>query len=329
MMEVARTCLASGAAYLAVATLEEAITLREKGIQAPVLVLGYTPEEHAADAVFYDVDLAVFSLQAALAISEAACQQNKVANIHIKLDTGMGRIGFYPDEQSLEAVLQISRLSGIRVQGIFSHFATADQKDKTFARQQYQVFASFIAALEATGLNIPLKHLANSAAIMELSQVHYNMVRSGIITYGLYPSDEVDRTILSLEPAMRLITKIAYLKTIPAGRSVSYGRNFMSQQETRVATVPIGYADGYRRSFSNRAWATLRGHKVPLIGNVCMDQCMFDVTGVENVQEGDELILFGRPEDGVTADALAALIGTINYEIVCSPSHRVPRIYIG
>lgn len=327
MTEIARVCLEEGATYLGVATPREAVTLREEGIRAQILVLGYMPPECADLMIENRIDAAVFDLDTALSLSEAAYRTDQEARVHIKIDTGMGRIGFKPDTASLEQIQQIALLPGIVIQGVFSHLATADHADKSFARQQVKIFKDFVARIENAGISIPLKHLANSAAIMEMPEAHFDMVRAGIITYGLYPSAEVDRTRLELVPAMRLMSRISFVKTIPAGFSVSYGRTYISQAETRVATVPIGYADGYRRFLSNRGWASVRGHKVPLIGTVCMDQCMFDVSGIDGVQAGEEIVLFGRPEDGVTADDLAQLLGTINYEIVCAPGNRVIRIY--
>ncbi len=328
MVEVAEVCLQEGASYLGVATPNEALTLREAGISAPILLLGYMPPEYAEIIVQNRIEVTVFSLDIAQVLSQAAVKSNQKAWLHLKIDTGMGRLGFKPDTASLKLIGEISRLPGIVLQGIFSHLATADHADKAFARQQMELFTSFAGKLEASGISFPLRHLANSGAIMDMPETHLDMVRSGITTYGLYPSSEVNQEKLQLIPAMRLKSRISYVKTIPPGQSVSYGRTYTSQHETRVATVSIGYADGYSRLLSNRGWAAIRGIKVPLIGNVCMDQCMFDISAVDNVQAGDEIILFGRPEDGVTADDLATAIGTINYEIVCSPSSRVSRIYM-
>jgi len=328
MLEVARICLEEGATYLGVASPREAMNLREQGITAQILVLGYTPEDCTDLMVENRIDTTVFDLNTALALSKAASNMDTEARVHLKIETGMGRIGFKPDAASLELIQEIALLPGIVIQGIFSHLATADYADKRFARQQAETFKSFVTKVEESGISIPLKHLANSAAIMEMPELHLDMVRAGIITYGLYPSDEVNRSTLELVPAMRLRSRISYVKEIPAGYSVSYGRTYICQQETKVATVPIGYGDGYHRLLSNRSWASIRGQKVPLIGTVCMDQCMFDVSGIDDVRAGDDVILFGRPEDGVTADDLADLMGTINYEIVCAPSSRISRVYI-
>jgi len=328
IIEVARVCLQEGVSYLAVASPREALALREAGINAQILVLGYMPDDYAELMVENRIEVAVFHLDTVHALSKAAYELDGEARLHIKIDTGMGRIGFPPDNATIDLIGQISRFPGILVQGIFSHLATADHADKTYARQQIEIFKGFIFKLEQSGVSIPLKHLANSAAIMEMPEAQFNMVRAGISVYGLYPSSQVDKNKLELIPAMRLKSRVSQIKDIPAGQSVSYGRTYVSQQPIRVATVSIGYGDGYSRLLSNRAWAIIHGKKAPLIGTVCMDQCMFDVTAIEEVQIGDEVILFGRPEDGITADDLAEIIGTINYEIVCAPSERVTRIFI-
>ncbi len=327
MLEVSRVCMEAGVACLAVANPQEALTLRENGIDMPVLILGWMPPEYAAAMVENHVDITVFEPDTAALLSRAAVAAGQPARIHLKIDTGMGRLGFEPNPESRQAIQTMASLPGIMIQGIFSHLASADEQDKTFAYQQLEMFKQFIAELETAGIKIPIHHLANSGAIMEMPEAQLDMVRAGIILYGLYPSDEVDHSIISLVPAMSLRSKVSFLKNLPAGRSVSYGRTYISKDEVKVATVPIGYADGYSRLLSNRGWAVIRGHRVPLIGRVCMDQIMFDVTGIDEVKIGDEVILFGKPEDGVTADDLAAIIGTINYEIVCSPHSRVVRTF--
>ena len=327
MIEVARVCLEEGAAYLGVATPAEALFLRENGITSDILAMGYVPEASAEMMVENHIDAAVFTLKTALALSKAAIRLHSEARIHLKIDTGMGRIGFDANNDSLEIIKQISCMPGIVIQGVFSHLATSDYADKTYAHQQLKIFQDYVQRIEEAGISIPIKHLANSAAIMEIPETHFDMVRAGITIYGLPPSEEVDKTKLALIPAMTLKSRISYVKTIPAGQSVSYGRTFISKQPTKVATVSIGYADGYSRLLSNRSWAVIKGCKVPLIGTVCMDQCMFDVSGIDDVEIGDECIMFGKPEDGITADDLAAIIGTINYEIVCAPHSRIVRVY--
>lgn len=327
MLQAAQTCLDNGADYLAVANLQEALQLRQANILAPILVLGIVPQEQAKLLINNDIETAVADLESARVYSQAA-NPHHPARLHIKIDTGMGRIGFPFDDQSAEEIKKIQQMSNVSVSGIFSHFAVADIEDKEFSHRQSKQFNDFIRRLEDMNIHIPIKHIANSAAVMDMPETQYNMVRCGIIMYGLYPSAQVKKENLPLEVVMRLKTRINFLKILPPGRSVSYCRSYITPRDTLVATVPIGYADGYSRLLSNRAWAAVRGQKVPLIGNVCMDQCMFDVTGVEGVKTGDEMVLFGRPEDGITADDLAEITGTINYEVVCTVGPRIPRIYI-
>lgn len=326
MVEVARMALDAGAEFLGVASLEEALVLRKSGINASVLVLGYIPPQYAPMVIQNNISASVYDLETALFYSKAA--ENKKARLHIKIDTGMGRIGFIPGDEAITAIETISRLPGIDLEGIFTHFAASDRKDKSYTRRQLNLFQQMCTELEARGVKPGLKHVANSAAIMDMPETRFDMVRSGIVTYGLYPSNEVERTNLYLIPAMRLISRVTMVKTLRKGESVSYGCTFVSPTDMKVATVAAGYADGYRRSLSNRAWAVIKGHRVPLIGTVCMDQCMFDVSGVDKVKTGDEIILFGRPEDGITVDDLAGMANTINYEMVCLITERVPRVYI-
>ncbi|ADI02539.1 alanine racemase [Syntrophothermus lipocalidus] len=328
ILEVARTCVEEGAEFLAVALLDEALLLKEAGINRPrILVLGATSEEGAQEAVKQGVRLTCFDRRLAEAVSRVACKLQKPGYIHIKIDTGMGRLGFYPDERALADIEEFLRLPGLEVEGIFTHFAAADAADKSYTEWQLRRFLDFVGELEQKGVKIPLKHAANSAALIDLPSAHLDLVRPGISVYGLWPSDEVANRCLNLIPAMRLLSRIVMLKDLPPGHAVSYGCTYITTRTTKVATVPIGYADGYSRLLSGKVHAVVRGKRVCGIGRICMDQCMFDVSEVEGVREGDEVILFGRPEDGVTADELASLIGTINYEIVCMLGPRIPRIY--
>lgn len=329
VVEVSNTCQDLGVDYFGVATLEEALELRQAGITTPVLALGYLPQSSARTAVEAGISPCIFTFDTALAFSEAALAAGQPARIHVKVDTGMGRLGFKVEEESLELVEKIALLPGIQLEGILTHFAEADGRDDAFTRQQIKLFSRFVDELENRGVHIPLKHCANSAAIFRYPEAIFDMVRAGIVLYGLSPSPAMKDDALDIIPAMTLKSQVSYVKCLPAGHPVSYGRRYYCREETRVATVPIGYADGYSRLLSNRSWGFIKGRQVPLIGTVCMDQCMFDVTGVEDVKTGDEIILFGKPEDGITADDLAALIGTINYEIVCSLGVRVPRFYKG
>jgi len=324
--QVSHTCQEWGVDYFGVASLEEALELRQAGITGPVLTLGYLPESSARTAVAADICPCIFTLDAALAFSQAAQAAGKKARIHVKIDTGMGRLGFKIQEESLELVEKIAGLPGIELEGILTHFAEADTNSEGFTLQQLNLFTGFVKELESRGHHIPLKHCANSAAIFKYPEAIFDMVRAGIVLYGLSPSPDMKKD-LDIVPAMTLKSQVSYVKQLPAGYPVSYGRKYYCREETTVATVPIGYADGYNRLLSNRSWGVIKGQPVPLIGTVCMDQCMFDVSRVEGVKTGDEIILFGKPEDGITADDLAVLIGTINYEIVCSLGVRVPRFY--
>ncbi|QGT98741.1 Alanine racemase [Candidatus Syntrophocurvum alkaliphilum] len=329
MLEVTRICLEEGVDYLGVASLDEALTLRKEGIKSPILVLGYIPNGTAETIIDNNIIPSVFTISLAEELSKVAVSKGKEVNVHLKVDTGMGRLGIVVESRASELVERVNLLPGVNIEGIFTHFAVADAKDKTYTKKQIEVFNEFLKNLEEKGIHIPIKHSSNSAAIMDLPEAHYDMVRAGIVTYGLYPSDEVDRKKIDLIPAMTLKSKVSFVKTLSKGSSVSYGRTFIASKNTVVATVPIGYADGYTRLLSNKIWASIKGKKVPLIGNVCMDQCMFDVTGVDGIKDGEEIILFGKPEFGITADDIADTLGTINYEIVSAISSRVPRLYIG
>ena len=327
-LQTAQTALKNGANYLATATLDEALALRHQGITAPILVLGYVAPEGFAEAIAESVSLALFDEKTAEALSQQAQKMHQNALVHIKVDTGMGRIGFQVKEEAAEAVVRIRQKPFLCLQGIFTHFALADTQDKHYTYAQFEKFQHFDQMLRQRGLHIPLRHCANSAAIMELPQMQLDMVRSGIISYGLYPSDEVDRSLLNLTPVMRLKSRVTHVKEIEAGESVSYGCTYTAQKKTRIATVGVGYADGYSRLLSNQGYAVIRGQKVPVVGRICMDQCMFDVTELQQVQVGDEVLLFGREEDGVTAEQVAAWMHTINYETVCLITERVPRVYL-
>lgn len=329
MVEVAKTAVQAGAEYLGVATLDEALILRRHGLKAPIMVLGYTPAIESGPAIDENVALTVLDLDTALIIADSAVRAGKVARVHIKVDTGMNRIGFQPGSESLGAVAEISQLPGLKLEGIFSHFSVSDIEDKSFSKRQLAVFTEFCTQLKEIGVDPPLKHIANSAAIIDLPESHLNMVRAGIMIYGFYPSHDVQKSRIDLEPAMRLYSRVAQVKNIYPGDTVSYGRTFEAEEPLTVATIPIGYADGYSRLLSNRIWAIIRGQRARQIGTICMDQCMFDVSHIDGVAQGDPVLLFGAEGDGVTADDIAGVMGTINYEIVCKISARVPRVFIG
>lgn len=326
---VARTALAAGAEWLGVAIVAEALELRRAGLTAPVLILGFTPPEQSEAVVAADISQTVDTVEAARALSEAATRLGRSAKVHLKVDTGMGRLGVTPDDDGLAVARAIADLPGLAMEGVFTHFATADAADKGYAHRQFSRFTEFLSRLEAAGLRFRIKHAANSAALIELPETHLDLVRAGIAIYGLYPSDEVERRV-DLRPAMSVKARIAHLKEVPAGTGLSYGQTFVTGHASSVATLPIGYADGYPRSLSSRGIVLVRGRRAPVIGRVCMDQCLVDVTDVPGVGPGDEVVLLGRQGDeAVTADDLARLEGTINYEVVCAITARVPRVYRG
>ena len=303
--------------YFAVATIEEAIKLREDNITNPILILGYVSPEYFDDLVKYDIEQTVFDY-------ESACLLAKVGGkAHIAIDTGMGRIGFMPNDESLQVIKRIYELEGIKIEGIFTHFATADEKDKAFAKSQLEIFTSFVKKLEEAGVVIPTKHIANSAAIIDLPDAALDMVRCGIITYGLKPSGDVGD--IDIKPALKLKTHVVNVKKVPKGTPISYGRTYVTDDERVIATIPVGYADGYPRALSNKGRVVINGQYAPITGRVCMDQFMVDVTDIPSVKVGDEVSLI---DSMVTADEIARIEGTINYETVCKISDRVPRIYI-
>ncbi len=328
-VECSKVFLQNGADRLAVSCLDEALQLRRAKIYAPILILGASFDEEAEDIVANDITPAVFSYDFAKKLSAAAGALNKSAKIHIKLDTGMSRIGYLTDvddESLTEEIKRISELENIEIEGIFSHFSTSDEKNSDYTRLQLSRFEKVCKMLDDKGINIPIKHIANSAAIMMYPETHLNMVRAGVILYGFYPSDEVDEKRLSLKKAMTLKSRITCLKEIEDHRGVSYGKAYITGGKTRIATVPIGYADGYTRMLNGKAKILVNKTPVDVIGKICMDQCMIDVTNVNNINVGDEVIIFGV--DTVTADTLARALGTINYEIVCMISKRIPRIFL-
>lgn len=312
-----------------VATIEEGILLRNRGITKTILILGYTAKEQYPQLMQYDLSQTVFEYDMAKAISKLAVAMNKVGKIHIAVETGMNRIGFYDDEQSIDVIQKISELPMIAMEGIFTHFACADEKDKTSAYRQIQRYQTFVEQLEQKGITIPIKHMANSAAIMDLDCATFNMVRSGIITYGLYPSEEVKKEVLQLKPAMELKSHIVYMKTVKAGEGVSYGSTYVTEKETKIATVSIGYADGYPRAASSVGRVLVRGNYANIVGRVCMDQLMIDVSHIDDVEEGDIVTLVGKDgENRITSEEVANHMNTINYEFICGLGRRVPRVYI-
>lgn len=328
-VEIAETLLQNGADRLAVATLSEAIELRRVYKTVPILVLGYTPETSAEEVLLNDIIQTVYSQEQAEVFSKTAVDLDKELKIHIKIDTGMSRLGLQPDIATVEIIKKIAHMPKIILEGIFTHFAVADEVDKNFTYGQYKRFKDLCDSLEEQGISIPIKHVSNSAAIIDLPDMNLDMVRAGIMLYGLYPSDEVNTKEINLKQVMSLKAKISHVKELEAGRGVSYGLKYLTRGKEKIATLPIGYADGYTRMLSGKAEVLLKGHRVPVVGRICMDQCMIDVTWIEDVKRGDEVILFGGEGDNsIAIDEVANKLGTINYEVVCMMGKRIPRVYI-
>lgn len=322
--EIAKVCLQAGASWLGVAIPEEALALREAGITAPILILGYVPPEVAEAVVEAELSSAVFSEQVAQALSRASRRVGRPARVHLKVDTGMGRLGVRP-EGIREFVRLLRRLPGLHIEGVFTHFATADEQDLSYSREQLERFRQVLEVVEGEGLAIPLRHAANSAATLALPESHFDLVRIGLALYGIAPAPHL-RGKVPLKPAMTLKGRVAFVKRVPPGTSISYGRTFTTQAETVVATIPLGYADGYPRSLSNRGYVLLNGRRVPVIGRVCMDHFMVDATEAMPVEEGEEVTIFGP---GLPVEEVAEWAGTIPYEILTGVSSRVPRVYRG
>lgn len=327
--QLARVFLDNGADWLAVAMADEGIQLRRDGITAPILILGTCMNDMYDALIEYDITPNIYSYEGAVKLSETAVKKGKTVKIHIKLDTGMGRIGFVVGEENTEVIgeiLKISKLPNIEIEGIFSHFATSDEADTQYSKLQFERFMSVCGALENYGLHIPIRHIANSAAVMMYPDTHLDMVRPGIILYGMYPSNEVDKSRLPLVPVMTLKSRITNIKALGADRGISYGREYItSGDRTLIATVSAGYADGYLRGLAKEGYILVNEERAKIVGRICMDQCMIDVTNVHNISIGDEAILFGK--DGITSDDAAHWLHTINYEITCCVAKRVPRIY--
>jgi len=322
-VKVAQAALGHGADYLGVALPGEAKELRLAGIEAPILVLGAIEPEQAREVIEARAEQTVCTVETAQALDHAGAEAGMHVDVHIKVDTGMGRIGVAP-EDVLEFARAIGGLKQIRVKGLFSHFSVADEADKAFSRRQMGIFDQVVETLAQAGIKTSLKHMANSAAVLDLPQSYYDMVRPGIMIYGLYPSEHVGRSI-PIIPAMTFKTKILFLKKVPPGTPISYGRTYHTEKQSLVATLPVGYADGYSRLLSNRGEVMVGGIRAPVVGRVCMDMIMVDVTHIPDVSVGDEVVLFGEKP---SADEIARLTGTISYEVVCGVSRRVPRAYI-
>ncbi|HUV49909.1 MAG TPA: alanine racemase [Anaerolineae bacterium] len=340
LIEVAGTALESGARSLGVARASEGIKLRKAGFDAPILVFSYTPPGLAKELVEFDLTQTVYSYKTAKALSSAANSFGKRIRVHLKVDTGMGRLGLLPDcfrtsqssrdvDNAVHEVELIARLKNLEIDGIYTHFAFSDSPDRSYTENQLAIFMRFIDQLKSAGMEFSVKHAANSAAVIDMPETHLDMVRTGISIYGLYTSESVDKSRINLKPAMELKARIIHLKKVPAGFKVSYGITYETQKPTTIATVPIGYADGFNRLLSSNGHMLVCGRKAPIVGRVCMDMTMLDVGDIPEVLLEDEVVIFGKQGDAsITVDEIASSINTINYEIISTIGDRVPRIYL-
>ena len=313
----------------ATATAQEALQLRRAGIKKPVLVIGLVFEEYYEELVENEIRMAVCDYETARKFNDAAKKKGKKGLIHLAVDTGMTRIGFKDSRESLEEIHHIYELDDIQIEGLFTHFARADEYDRSPAMVQLKRYLDFADLLEKDGIHIPLHHCSNSAGIIRVPEANLNMVRAGITIYGIYPSEEVEKNIVKLKPVMELKSHVSYVKDVQPDTEVSYGGTFVTSRPTRMATIPVGYADGYPRQLSDKGWVLIHGRKAPICGRVCMDQFMVDVTDIPDVKAGDEVTLLGRDgEEFISADTLGDLSGRFSYEFVCDINKRVPRIYL-
>ncbi len=326
-IQVARL-LEEKCAFFGVSSMLEAMELRRAGLTTPILILGHMPTHAYPAAITEGIRPTIFSWEDALLLSQAAQNAGITAPFHFGVDTGMSRIGFQATEDAADLCAKIIALPGLKAEGLFSHFATADCADLSRSQRQAALFDDFYAMLQKRGVEIPIRHMNNSAGLMNFD-AHYDMVRSGIVLYGMYPSTEVSPHLLPLKPALQFLSRVTHVKTLPAGREISYGGTYVTTKETTVATVPVGYADGYRRSLSGKFYVLIHGKKAPILGRICMDQMMVDVTGIPDVRVNDRVTLVGK--DGgeeITMEQIAEAAGSFNYEFVCGISRRVPRIYV-
>ncbi|GAB6085261.1 alanine racemase [Alkaliphilus crotonatoxidans] len=325
--EIINTLVNHGVDRLAVATMTEGIQLRRVGVKLPILIFGYTPVECWQMLLQYNLIQTVYTMEQARYLSEQADSINQKLKVHLKIDTGMSRLGFIMEE-GIQGIEQVCCLPGLEVEGIYTHFAVADEKDKTYSYRQFNHFMTIIDQLEQKGISIPIKHASNSAAIIDLPDMNLDMVRPGIMLYGMYPSKEVDHERVKLKQVMTLKAKAAQVKELPPGRGISYGLIYRTKERQKIMTLPIGYADGFTRLFTNRSQVLVAGKKAPVVGRICMDQMMVDVTGLD-VEMGQVVTIIGDdPQIGNTVDELAHQLQTINYEIVCMIGRRVPRLYM-
>lgn len=324
----AKVFLENGVDRFAVSSADEAFELRSLGFDTPILVLGFTPGYQYEKAIKEDVTLTLFHDGQVEDLSKMAIGLGQDALFHAKIDTGMARLGYVSEAESIESIVKASQTEGLRMEGVFSHFAVSDEKDKAYTRKQFEQYMEIVDGIEKQ-VDIPIKHVNNSGAIIDLPEYSLDMVRAGIMLYGYYPSGEVDKSRLDLRQAMTLKTRIGYVKTVSKGAGVGYGLTYYTDKESRIATIPIGYADGYSRRLSNKGYVGVREKRADIVGRVCMDQCMIDVTDIPDARIGDEVTLLGTP-GGAAPDGekLSELLGTIPNDVICMPSRRIPRVYV-
>ncbi len=327
-IEVSETLLENGVTMLAVGVIEEGIALREAGIKAPILICGLTTNDQLESLVMYNLTATVCRLKTIQTLSRIASKNKKKIPVHIKVDTGMGRLGI-PGEDTLNFVKEISQINNMQIEGIFTHFAATNEEDGNYTGRQFEKFKKALLQLEKEEIDIPLRHIANSATILNSSCFHLNAVRPGIIIYGLSPSPKAKRTV-QLKPAAEFKTKIVFLKKVSAGESIGYGGTYTTTKPTRIATLPVGYADGYSWLLSNNGEVLVRGERAPIIGRICMDLCMIDVTHIRGVQVGDDVVLWGKQDsEMISAEEVAEKMGSIVYEVICMvDKERVPKVFI-
>jgi alanine racemase len=324
----ARTFLENGVDQFAVSSADEAFQLRGLGFNAPILVLGFTPTYQYERTIREGVTVTLFHDDQVKELSMVARGIGMDAVFHAKVDTGMARLGYRSDEDPVESIVRAAQTEGLRLEGVFTHFAVSDERDKSYTRKQFKQYAEIVEKIEKH-VDIPIKHVNNSAAIIDLPEYSLDMVRAGIMLYGYYPTQDVDMSRVDLKQAMTLKTKIGYVKTVSGGAGIGYGLTYYTEKESRIATIPVGYADGYSRLLSNKGYVGVRGEKASIVGRVCMDQCMIDVSGIHGVDVGDEVTLLGLP-GGPAPDGeeLAEMLGTIQNDVICMPTRRIPRVYM-
>lgn len=334
-IDVANFLNKEGIDRLAVAVITEAIELRQGGINSRILAMGYVPIEYSDEIIDKNIEVTVYNMEHAIELSNAAKKRNKTIKIHIKVDTGMGRLGFLVNESSIDEIYEISKLENLELEGIFSHFSSADEVDKTYTKNQNKLFKEVVETLKDRGVNFNTVHIANSAGFMEFSDredeidTFFDAVRIGILLYGYYPSCNVKKERLELRPVLSLKARITHIKEVEVGTAISYGRTYVTDSKRKIATIPIGYADGYLRGISNVGYVIVNGEFAKVIGNICMDQCMIDITDIKDVKNNDEVILIGSNGDkNVDAEVVASWLNTISYEIINLISKRVPRVFI-